>query len=42
MEKIPLAAEGYRIAEDIRNCRQLDGLKEEQNKVTQQICRLTF
>ena len=40
MEKILIDAEGYRIAEDIRNCRQLGGLKQEQNNVIQQICTL--
>ena len=40
MEKIPLDATAYRIAEDIRYYRQLGGLKQEQNKVTQQICML--
>ena len=40
MEKIPLDAAAYRIAEDIRYYRQLGGLKQEHNKVTQQICML--
>ncbi|MFZ0513865.1 MAG: hypothetical protein WAM14_19825 [Candidatus Nitrosopolaris sp.] len=40
MEKIPLDAAAYRIAEDIRYYRQPGGLKQEQNKVTQQICML--
>ena len=40
MEKIPLDAAAYRIAEDIRYYRQLDGLKKEQDKATQQICML--
>ena len=40
MEKIPLDAAAYRIAEDIRYYRQLGGLKQEQNKATQQICML--
>ena len=38
--KNPLDAAAYRIAEDIRYYRQLGGLKQEQNKVTQQICML--
>jgi hypothetical protein len=37
MEKIPLDAAAYRIAEDIRYYRQLGGLKQEQNKISQQI-----
>ena len=40
MEKIPLDAAAYRIAEDIRYYRQLGGLKQELNKATQQICML--
>lgn len=39
-KKIPFDAAAYRIAEDIRYYRQLGGLKQEQNKVTQQICML--
>ena len=34
MEKIPLDAAAYRIAEDIGYYRQLGGLKQERNKVT--------
>lgn len=37
MEKIPLDAAAYRIAEEIRYYRQLGGLEQEQNKITQQI-----
>ena len=40
MEKIPLGATAYRIAEDIRYYRQLGGLKQEHNKATQHICML--
>jgi hypothetical protein len=39
-EKISLDEAAYRIAEDIRDYRQLGGLKQEQNKITQQICML--
>jgi len=37
VEKIPLDAAAYRIAEEIRYYRQLGGLEQEQNKITQQI-----
>jgi hypothetical protein len=37
VEKIPLDAAAYRIAQDIRDYRQIGGLKQEQNKITQQI-----
>ncbi|MFY9796641.1 MAG: hypothetical protein WAM42_01120 [Candidatus Nitrosopolaris sp.] len=40
MEKIPLDAAAYRIAEDIGYYRQLGGLKQEQNKAIQHICML--
>jgi hypothetical protein len=40
MEKIPLDAAAYRIAEDIGYYRQLGGLKQEQNKAIQHICIL--
>ena len=40
IEKIPLGAAAYRIAEDIRYYRQLGGLKQEQNKAIQHICML--
>jgi hypothetical protein len=40
MEKIPLDAAAYRIAEDIKYYRQLGGLKQEQNKAIQHICML--
>jgi hypothetical protein len=40
MEKIPLDAAAYRIAEDIRDYRQLGGLKQELNKISQQIYML--
>ncbi|MFY9797398.1 MAG: hypothetical protein WAJ93_17065, partial [Candidatus Nitrosopolaris sp.] len=36
MERIPLDAAAYRIAEDIRYYLQLGGLKQEQNKISQQ------
>ena len=39
-EKIPLEAAAYRIAEDIRDYRQLGWVKQELNKTTQQICML--
>jgi hypothetical protein len=37
VEKIPLDAAAYKIAQDIRDYRQIGGLKQEQNKITQQI-----
>jgi hypothetical protein len=40
VEKIPLDAAAYRIAQDIRDYRQIGGLKQEQNKITQQIFML--
>ena len=40
MEGIQIDAAAYRIAEDIRYYRQLGGLKQEQNKITEQICML--
>jgi hypothetical protein len=40
VEKIPLDAAAYRIAEDIRDYRQLGGLKQEHDKAIQQICVL--
>jgi hypothetical protein len=40
VEKIPLETAAYRIAEDIRDYRQLGGFKREHDKVTQQICML--
>jgi hypothetical protein len=40
VKKISLDAAAYRIAEDIRYYRQLDGFKHEHDKVIQQICML--
>ena len=40
MDKIPLDAAAYRVAEEIRYYGQLGGLKKEQDKATQQICML--
>jgi hypothetical protein len=39
-EKIPLDTAAYRFAEDIRDYRQLGGLKQDHNKTIQQICML--
>ena len=40
MERIPLDTAAYRMVEEIRDYRQVGGLKQEQNKITQQICML--
>ena len=42
MEKIPLDAAAYRIAEEITYYRQLGGFKREQDKATQQICMYLY
>ncbi|MFZ0514092.1 MAG: hypothetical protein WAM14_20975, partial [Candidatus Nitrosopolaris sp.] len=40
VEKIPLETAAYRIAEDIRDYRQLGGFKQEHDKAVRQICIL--
>ncbi|MGB6594040.1 MAG: hypothetical protein WBE68_21285 [Candidatus Nitrosopolaris sp.] len=40
VEKIPLETAAYRIAEDMRDYRQLGGFKREHDKAIQQICML--
>ena len=40
VEKIPLDTAAYGVAQEIRDYRQIGGLKQEQNKITQQIFML--